>query len=356
MLRGLGLRAGRVHHWILRCSPSSEPDPLFRSFLEALSFTLGDMAFWWVNHRQTRDHEVQGGYLWSPMRNADGRRNQTYENMRLVKPGDVVFSYAHGRIGAIGQVTEAASASPKPIEFGNVGGNWSDEGWLVSVYFSSAPQPLKPKDHIAAIAPNLPAKYSPIQMNGDGNQSCYLAGISDALGDLLLALLGVEAQPAFTSPTFVHDSEPNAEVLDDIHRIEDDAMIPETQRLQLAKARIGQGLFRKRVMLVDPQCRVTGVDDPRLLIASHIKPWRDSSNVERINGYNGIMLSPHVDALFDERLITFKDDGRMLVHASLPQTVLDRWSINPTANVGKFYEQQKVFLDHHRKLFAMKAA
>lgn len=46
------------------------------------------MAFWRVNHKQTRDHEVQGGYLWSPMRNADGRRNQTYENMRLVRPGD----------------------------------------------------------------------------------------------------------------------------------------------------------------------------------------------------------------------------------------------------------------------------
>jgi len=53
------------------------------------------------------------------------------------------------------QVTEAACASPKPIEFESVGGYWSDEGWLASVYFSSAPQPLKPKDQIAAIAPNL---------------------------------------------------------------------------------------------------------------------------------------------------------------------------------------------------------
>lgn len=313
------------------------------------------MAFWWVNHKQTRDHEVQGGYLWSPMRNADGRRNQTYENMRLVKPGDVVFSYAFGRIGAIGQVTEAASASPKPIEFGNVGGYWSDEGWLVSVYFTPAPKPIRPKEHITAIGGMLPAKYSPIQPNGDGNQGCYLAGISDALGHLLLALLGVESQPAFTTQSFVHDIEPNAEILDDLNKIEGDASIPETQRLQLSKARIGQGLFRKRVMLVDPHCRVTGVDDPRLLIASHIKPWRDATNAERISGYNGIMLSPHIDALFDERLISFEDDGRMLVHASLPKEVLERWSINPKAPLEKFRPEQAHFLQHHRSLFAAKA-
>lgn len=314
------------------------------------------MAFWWVNHKQTRDHEVRGGYLWSPMRNADGRFNQTYQNMTLARPGDTVFSYAKGRIGAIGTVTEAASASPKPTEFGKIGDYWSDEGWLVGVYFVTTPKPLHPKAHIEAIGPMLPAKYSPIQRNGDGNQGCYLAGISDALGHLLLALLDVEASPAFTHPSFVHDMENDVEILDDLDRIDDDSTISETQRVQLAKARIGQGLFRKRVMLLDPRCRVTGVEDPRLLIASHIKPWRNASNAERISGYNGIMLSPHVDALFDERLISFEDDGRMLLHPSLPPDVLNRWSINPETNVGRFREQQGAFLKHHRDLFATKAA
>lgn len=314
------------------------------------------MAFWWVNHKQTRDHEVRGGYLWSPMRNANGGFNQTYENMTLVRPGDIVFSYANGQIGAIGHVIEAASASPKPTEFGKVGDYWANEGWLVGVYFSPAPQSLRPKAHIEAIAPMLPAKYSPIQSSGDGNQGTYLAGISDALGHLLLALLGVEAAPAFSIKQLSQDAENDTDVLDDIHAIEGNAEIPETQRLQLAKARIGQGLFRKRVMLVDPHCRVTGVEDPRLLIASHIKPWRDASNAERINGYNGIMLSPHVDALFDERLISFEDDGRMLVHTSLPNAVLDRWSINRHAIVEKFRSEQAEFLQHHRKLFAAKAA
>ncbi|AWV08630.1 HNH endonuclease [Marilutibacter maris] len=308
------------------------------------------MAFWWVNHKQTRDHEVRGGYLWSPKRNANGAFNQTYENMRLVRPGDIVFSYANGQIGAIGQVIETVSASPKPSEFGHVGDYWSDEGWLVSVYFNDAPKPLRPKAHIERIAPLLPTKYSPIQKTGDGNQGCYLAGISDALGHILLALLGVEAPPVFSPMLAV--AEPNAEVLEDLHLVESDTTIPETQRLQLTKARIGQGLFRNRVMSLDPRCRVTGVEDSRLLVASHIKPWRDSSNAERINGFNGIMLSPHIDALFDERLITFEDDGRMRMHPSLSKDVLERWSISPSTKVDRFGPEQAAFLSHHRKAFA----
>jgi hypothetical protein len=315
------------------------------------------MAFWWVNHKQTRDHEVRGGYLWSPMRNANGAFNQTYENMRHVRPGDTVFSYAHGQIGAVGRVTEAAAASPKPTEFGNVGDHWSDEGWLVGVDFTAAPKPLQPKQHLDAIGPILPTRHSPLQRNGNGNQGCYLAGISDALGHLLMALLQADGiRELDAPPPYLAEHEPDAGVLDDIHRIEIDSTIPETQRLQLAKARIGQGLFRKRVILLDHACRVTGVTDTRVLIASHIKPWREASNPERISGYNGILLSPHVDALFDEQLITFENDGRMHVHRSLPQDVLRRWSIDPDKRVEQFRPEQEAFLAYHRRLFAEKAA
>ncbi len=313
------------------------------------------MAFWWVNHKQTRDHEVRGGYLWSPFHNANGAFNQTYENMKFVRPGDVVFSYASGQIGAIGQVTEAASASPKPTEFGKVGDYWAHEGWLVSVYFTPAPKPMRPTAHAATIAPLLPERHSPIRSNGHGNQGCYLASISDALG-LLLTLLGVEAQPAFAHSHLVNDVSQDAELLEDIQQIDQAHDLPETQRLQLAKARIGQGLFRNLVMLDDPRCRVTGVEDTRLLIASHIKPWRDSTNQERISRYNGIMLSPHVDVLFDRHLLTFEDDGRMRIHASLPKDVLDRWAIHPDKRTNRFRPEQSTFLTHHRQLFAAKAA
>jgi len=202
----------------------------------------------------------------------------------------------------------------------------------------------------------LPNRYSPLQKNGDGNQGCYLAGISDALGHVLMALLGMDQVRELDQlPRYVIDQEPNAQVLNDIQRIESDTSIPETQRLQLTRARIGQGVFRTRVILLDNACRVTGVTDTRLLIASHIKPWREANNAERLSGYNGLLLSPHVDALFDEQFITFEDDGRMRVHPSLSHDVLDRWSIDPDRRVERFRPEQTSFLAHHRDLFAQKA-
>lgn len=312
------------------------------------------MAFWWVNHKQTRDHEVGGGYLWSPFRNTNNAYNQTYENMRLAKEGDIVFSYAYGKIGAVGRVTATATPCPKPIEFGNVGGYWSNEGWLLEVDFTEVPRPLRPKDHLETIIPLLPDRYSPIRKNGNGNQCCYLAAISDALGYILLELLEMGNQ--IPNSNRISEPEPCPDLLEDIHQIESDPSIKETQKIQLAKARIGQGLFRKRVILINQACRVTGVADTRVLIASHIKPWRLCSNEERLNGYNGLLLSPHVDALFDEHLITFEDDGRMLVHDSLPLDVLYRWNINPRRQVERFHPEQSTFLEHHRRAFAKKIA
>jgi hypothetical protein len=313
------------------------------------------MAFWWVNHKQTRDHEVRGGYLWSPYRNTNGAFNQTYENMKLVRPGDIIFSYAHGRIGAVGRVIETASPSPKPIEFGDVGSYWSNEGWLVEVDFVPARRPLSPKQAIESIGPMLPERHSPLQKNGNGNQGCYLAAISDALGHVLMAMLDTPGVRESDVPaTYVVEREPNATVLDDIRRVQDDTSVPETQRLQLAKARIGQGFFRKQVILLEGACRVTGVTDTHLLIASHIKPWREASNGERLSGHNGMLLSPHVDALFDEQWITFEDDGQMRVHPALARDVLDRWAIDPNKLVACFRPEQAHYLARHRELFAQK--
>lgn len=312
------------------------------------------MAFWWVNHKQTRDHEVRGGYLWSPYRNANGAFNQTYENMRFVRPGDVVFSYANGRIGAVGTVVEAASRSPKP-DFGDVGAYWANEGWLVEVDFKPARRSLSPKQAIESIGPMLPERHSPVQKNGNGNQGCYLASISDALGHVLLAMLGTPGiRDSDAPPLYQVEREPNATVLDDIRRIQDDSSVPETQRLQLTKARIGQGYFRKQVILLDGACRVTGVSDTHLLIASHIKPWREASNGERLSGHNGLLLSPHVDALFDEQWITFEDNGQMRVHPALASDVLRRWAIDPAKRVERFRPEQGAFLARHRELFAQK--
>ena len=69
------------------------------------------MRYWWVNQNQTYRAEVRGSFMWSPKRNANGARNQFYENMRSVAPGDVIFSFCDTRIKAIGVVTSPAETA-----------------------------------------------------------------------------------------------------------------------------------------------------------------------------------------------------------------------------------------------------
>ena len=99
------------------------------------------MRYWWVNQNQTYRHEVAGGYLWSPKRNANGARNPFYETMREVAPGDLILSFVDTRLVAIGIAQSYCWESPKPSEFGTAGQNWEDMGWRVRVAFTRASPP-----------------------------------------------------------------------------------------------------------------------------------------------------------------------------------------------------------------------
>ena len=121
-----------------------------------------------------------------------------------------------------------------------------------------------------------------------------------------------------------------------------------TEILQLVKARRGQGVFRDNVSALGAKCRLTGVDDLRYLRASHIKPWRKSTDQEKIDGNNGLMLAPHIDMLFDGGLISFKNDGTLIISDQIEPSVLSAWGISPKLNVGVFSPKQCVYLEHHR--------
>jgi predicted restriction endonuclease len=100
--------------------------------------------------------------------------------------------------------------------------------------------------------------------------------------------------------------------------------------------------------LVEQRCRLTGVQNVKHLRASHIKPWKDSSDAEKIDGNNGLLLSPHVDHLFDRGFISFKNNGDLLISKELSTTVLNQWSLSSIRNVGSFNNRQLQFIDFHR--------
>lgn len=123
----------------------------------------------------------------------------------------------------------------------------------------------------------------------------------------------------------------------------------QTETVRFVTRRISQSLFRKRVMLVwNGSCAISGIKKPDLLIASHIKPWSCSSNMERIDPFNGIMLVSNYDSLFDRGYITFKDDGFIKISKRL--TAQERLKLNIDKNIQiQLHEEHKKYLHFHRE-------
>lgn len=322
--------------------------PAFK-LLEELNFRVvpkkgSSLSYWWVNHKQTVKVEVDEGYIWSPQKNKNGSSNQTYINLTRTALGDIIFSYAGGKIVAVGKVIALVQNKERPAEFGKTGDQWDKTGWLVRVEWQRLLSPFAPKDHLSDIVPLLPAKYAPIQANGNGNQGVYLAEIGVPLGNKLLSLIELTNNGTNEAIADIDTrlSESAQEL--DIER----SPIPNTQKHQLILARVGQGEFRINVQKVESRCRITGLTDKRFLIASHIKPWKYSSNEERLDGHNGLLLSPHVDKLFDKGWISFSDKGNLLVSDEGVQAILNIWFINANVLVGSFTDRQKKYLAYHR--------
>jgi putative restriction endonuclease len=324
------------------------------------------MRYWWVNQNQTFRHEIGGGYLWSPKRNANGARNHFYESMREVSPGDLIFSFVDTRIVAIGIAKSYCWECPKPAEFGSAGEYWENVGWRVTVSFTALLHRIRPKDHMGVLRSLLPDRYSPLQLNGNGNQALYLTEIPQGLAEVLAGLIGDEARILLSRPVEAAPMESNPmESGDDLdvweHRLEQqvekDRSVPETDREAIIRARCGQGLFKQRVMRIERKCRITGVENPTHLIASHCKPWRDASNEERLDGENGLLLTPSVDHLFDRGFIGFENSGELIISPIAHTPSLQRMGIETEhrVNVGLFTEGQKPFLEFHRNSVLLRA-
>lgn len=117
------------------------------------------------------------------------------------------------------------------------------------------------------------------------------------------------------------------------------------------EVRTKQRLFRERLIGIEKGCRLTGIEDLRFLRASHIKPWADSTDSERVNGENGLLLAPHADLLFDRGWISFSSSGRLLIAKGLPTDVQIRLGLKMNASLryGVFSPNQLGFLEFHRE-------
>lgn len=121
-----------------------------------------------------------------------------------------------------------------------------------------------------------------------------------------------------------------------------------TERKGLITSRVGQGYYRQELLNKFKQrCAVTGLAIPEILIASHIVPWREATEDEKLDPDNGILLSPVYDALFDRHLISFDDDGYLIVSPLLDSRSVDRLCIDLNARV-ELTDKMKGYIARHR--------
>lgn len=124
-----------------------------------------------------------------------------------------------------------------------------------------------------------------------------------------------------------------------------------TEAERFVVQRVGQNLFRSALLdYWQGRCCVTGLDIPGLLRASHIKPWAAcNSDEERLDVFNGLLLAPHIDALFDGGWVSFSDEGRVLISEALSADASARLGLTPEWTVANLKPRHRRYLDFHRR-------
>ena len=133
----------------------------------------------------------------------------------------------------------------------------------------------------------------------------------------------------------------------DLKKIDSTENITDTEKQRLVSTRIGQGWFRNQLIEHWGECVITGCDDFSVLRASHIKPWSVSSNKERLDVYNGLLLSPNLDVLFDKGYIGFDDSGKIIISEKITDVNIQRLGVNKDIKITIAKEHIK-FLKWHR--------
>lgn len=125
--------------------------------------------------------------------------------------------------------------------------------------------------------------------------------------------------------------------------------LPAEEKRQLIKARKGQGKYRQKLLEECPYCPITLISDDRLLIASHIKPWVKSNELEKLDPKNGFMFTPTYDFLFDRGYISFTDDKKILISPWLSKMTVSKLNISPEKAFNTLpVDGRQSYLEYHR--------
>ena len=125
--------------------------------------------------------------------------------------------------------------------------------------------------------------------------------------------------------------------------------LTETEKEVVIQQRVGQGYFKDLLLQkYSCKCALCGITTLPMLRASHIKSWKASTNDQKLDENNGLLLCAHHDALFDKYLLSFEDDGSPLVSSLIPQEQYESLGINAIPHISVL-EEMKPYLRWHRQ-------
>jgi putative restriction endonuclease len=328
----------------------ADTDWLFLRISDGLTDAMStqpEFQYWWVNQSKAVARGLMGNYLWIARRQG-GASRESAQNMTRVQRGDLIFAYADAAVRGVGVALRAAVEAVQPQELTPAGKSPSTvQGWYLPVRFFELAVPLSPGEHMEALTPVLPMNHSPLRPSGARNPAVYLSAVSTEMAEALRRLLAeqleyVEAQIKAAAVSELADDW----VETSIRRRTD---LSSEDKQQLIRARRGLGVFRHSLEKIESACRLTGLLDRRHLRACHIKPWSVSDDQEKLDGCNGLLLSPHIAHLFVRGYISFSDQGDLLASRYLNPAILTSWSLRMPLKVGVFQPRQRLYLDYHRR-------
>lgn len=138
-------------------------------------------------------------------------------------------------------------------------------------------------------------------------------------------------------------------IVSEINAVENDNTIKATEKESIVKSRIGQGVFRKGLIDYWHGCAISQCPLTWMLVASHIKPWREADNQERLDNYNGLLLLPNYDKLFDLGYISFNQTGKIMCSRLLDKFDRDTIGLTNDLHLVKFEDQHLKYLKYHNE-------
>lgn len=291
------------------------------------------VRYWWVSQNKTYNEERPGNYFWAPVRNEKGQSFYHWTNVSRLQPGDIVFCYFGQKIVSIAEASSFPyrSESPREWEFKH---GWLRDGWKINVAYMDLPEPVPINEFSSDLLLLLQKRYGPVNRSGTGNQGYLFEMPKDAAELLLEKLNWMDLGGGSDRRSVKKPKEPPPGSTDGSAQV---------------KTRIGHQRFKKDLMQYwENSCAVTGSAAEELLRASHIKSWSESTDTERLDVYNGLLLSPTYDAAFDAHLISFQNNGEIIISSLLAPVDLNLLGIDPDARLTKIDSSHADYLEIHR--------